>query len=238
MHIAVLDANSDRSAFGLRQPPEVEKFRALMAPAAPGWRWSGFKLPDGVFPASLDGIDGVMISGSVSSVNDPDPWIGRLMDLIRAAVAADVPVFGACFGHQAIGKALGGRVGPNPDGWILGLYETRLHAPAPWMEGAAPTQCLHAAHKEQVLVPPPGATIHAGTATVPHGHMSNGARVFSTQYHPELDRPFMAALMDELDGSVEARVLDGARASLARDADSARMARWLARFFTENQRPA
>ena len=233
MHIAVLDANTDQSDFGRRYPPEPEKFRQLLAPVAPDWTWSGHKLPDGEFPQTLDGIDGIIISGSIASVNDPDDWVARLMDLIRGAVAQGVPVFGACFGHQAVAKALGGMVGPNPQGWVLGRYETQMLAPAPWMADAPPVTALHAAHKEQVLTPPPGAVIHAGTADVPHGHMSVGPRVFSTHYHPELDTAFMQALLDEMAPTLPAETLATARASLYQAPDSARVARWIKAFFAQ-----
>ncbi len=48
------------------------------------------------------------------SVNDPLPWIASTLALIRAAVAADVPVIGHCLGGQLISKALGGAVTKNP----------------------------------------------------------------------------------------------------------------------------
>jgi len=42
------------------------------------------------------------------SVNDSLPWIPKVLQLIRAAVAADVPVLGHCLGGQLLSKALGG----------------------------------------------------------------------------------------------------------------------------------
>ncbi len=42
------------------------------------------------------------------SVNDDLPWIGPVLALIRAAVAADIPVIGHCLGGQLMSKALGG----------------------------------------------------------------------------------------------------------------------------------
>lgn len=233
MHIAFFDANTDRSRFGQSHPAEVDKFRTLLAPVAPDWVLSGFKVSDGVFPAALDGFDGIMISGSVASVNDPDPWVGQLMAVIRQAVDLGVPVFGACFGHQAVARALAGTVGPNPQGWVLGRYETATLAPAPWMADAPPVTALHAAHKEQVLTAPPGATIHAGTGDVPHGHMSIGPRVFSTQYHPELSLAFMQGLLDHMAGDLPTEVLARFRASLGPAVDSALMARWIKAFFEQ-----
>ncbi len=235
MHIAFLDANTDRSAFAARHPTEVQKFRTLLAPVASDWNFSDFTVNAGVFPEDITGFDGVMISGSPASVNDPDAWVARLKETIRAAVAADVPVFGACFGHQAVASALGGTVGKNPQGWVLGRVETGNHAPAPWMQGAAPAMALHAAHTEQVTALPPGARALAGNASVPNGHIAVGRRVFTTQYHPELDQPFMADLITVMDGMMPPEALSEARAGLAGGVDDAQMARWIATFFRQSR---
>ncbi|MBI3140700.1 MAG: type 1 glutamine amidotransferase [Rhodocyclales bacterium] len=66
-------------------------------------------LPDGVEDHS-----GLVFMGGPMSVNDPLPWIARECELIRAAVAADIPVLGHCLGGQLIAKALGGIVTKNP----------------------------------------------------------------------------------------------------------------------------
>jgi len=231
MHIAFLDTNIDRSALAARHPGEVDKFRTLMGPAAPGWTYADFRVTEGHFPAALAGFDGVMISGSPASVNDPTPWMARLEAVIREAVAQGVPVFGACLGHQAVAKALGGRVGRNPQGWVLGRVESRIHAPAPWMAGAEPVVALHAAHNEQVLTLPPTARVLGGTDATPYGHLAYGAGVFTTQYHPELTRDFMLDLVGEMTPGLDAAIARTARESLAAPVDDARMARWIAAFF-------
>jgi GMP synthase-like glutamine amidotransferase len=132
-----------------------------------------------------------------------------------------------------VAKALGGQVGYNPQGWVLGRYETVNHTPAPWMANAPPRMALHAAHKEQVLVPPPGAMIHGGTENVPHGHMSVGRRVFSTQYHPELTHDFMHGLLDHMDDALPPEVLSGARDSLQGAVHDRQMAQWIKLFFEQ-----
>jgi GMP synthase-like glutamine amidotransferase len=64
-------------------------------------------------PASILGYSGVVIMGGPMSVNDDLPWIAPLLDLIREARAADIPLLGHCLGGQLISKAFGGVVGVN-----------------------------------------------------------------------------------------------------------------------------
>jgi len=65
-------------------------------------------------PESIADIPGLVLMGGPMSVNDSLPWIPKVLRLIRAAVAADIPVLGHCLGGQLISKALGGTVGRNP----------------------------------------------------------------------------------------------------------------------------
>lgn len=237
MHIAVFDANIDASPFAARHPREGAKFRALLGPRAAGWQFSDFDVHKGVFPQALTGIEGIIISGSPASVNDPADWVGQLMQVIREAVTQEVPVFGACFGHQAIARALGGTVGRNPDrGWRLGRVDSAVARPAPWMEGPQGIS-LHAAHKEQVTALPHGMRVLGGTADVPYGHLALGTRVYSTQYHPELDTAFMADLLGVMQADLPPEVHAGAAASLDRPADNPLKADWIARFFEQARGP-
>jgi GMP synthase-like glutamine amidotransferase len=65
-------------------------------------------------PADPGGFSGIVLMGGPMSVNDDLPWIPPSLALIRAAVAADVPVLGHCLGGQLMSKALGGAVTRNP----------------------------------------------------------------------------------------------------------------------------
>jgi carbamoyl-phosphate synthase small subunit len=49
--------------------------------------------------------DGVVLS---NGPGDPEPLTG-IVDNVRELIAAEVPVFGICLGHQLLGLALGGR---------------------------------------------------------------------------------------------------------------------------------
>lgn len=64
-------------------------------------------------PPSAGAYAGLVFMGGPMSVNDDLPWIAQELELIRDAVAQDVPVLGHCLGAQLIAKALGGVVSRN-----------------------------------------------------------------------------------------------------------------------------
>jgi len=65
-------------------------------------------------PTAPDAYSGLVFMGGPMSVNDDLPWIPQVTSLIRAGVAAEIPVLGHCLGGQLMSKALGGKVGRNP----------------------------------------------------------------------------------------------------------------------------
>ena len=222
MHLAVLMTNTDESAFSQAHPKDGEKFQALLQELRPDWQVSVFAVKDGIFPPESARFDGYLITGSPASVHDAAHWTEPLLGLIRRIVADGVPLFGACFGHQAIAVALGGMVGDNPGGWVLGLARTE-------MEGRKIS--LYAAHREQVLALPPGAVALGGNADCPVGSFAIGRNVLTTQYHPEMTAGFIAELTDYLAQDLPDKVIAAARASLAGKSDNAGMALRIVRFF-------
>jgi GMP synthase-like glutamine amidotransferase len=233
MHLGLLVTNTDDSAFAARHPRDAEKFAVMIAKARPGWRITAFDLPKGQFPLDA-AFDGWIIGGSPASVNDDAPWIARLMGLIRQIVAQGAPLFGACFGHQAIAVALGGRVGRNPDGWMLGLAGMTC-LENPWVP--AGSLALYAAHLEQVTTLPPTARVLAASPHCPVAGFAIGDTVLTTQYHPEMTHGFITALIEEIAPKLPDGVADAARASLERQADTIRFAESIARFL-EGASPA
>jgi GMP synthase-like glutamine amidotransferase len=94
-------------------------FTTFLDRAGVPWRLIEVDAGDPV-PASVDQYGGLVFMGGPMSVNDPLPWIPPVLDLIRQAVARDVPVLGHCLGGQLISKALGGTVSRTPTkeiGW-------------------------------------------------------------------------------------------------------------------------
>ncbi len=88
------------------------------------------------------------------SVNDDLPWIAPALELVRQAVAQNVPVIGHCLGGQLMSKALGGVVTKNPVkelGW--GLVEAADGAPADWLGDIDRFEAFHW-HGETFSIPP------------------------------------------------------------------------------------
>ncbi|BAV32828.1 glutamine amidotransferase [Sulfuricaulis limicola] len=110
-------------------------------------------------PTSIDGVPGIVLMGGPMSVNDSLSWIPKVTDLIRQAVAADMPVLGHCLGGQLISKALGGAITRNPVKEIGWLPVTRVdNAMAQdWLNGLPPEFEVFHWHGETFSIPP-GAT--------------------------------------------------------------------------------
>ncbi len=226
MRIAVLMTNTDESAFSQAWPKDGEKFPAMMRRVRPEWDYVVYSVKDGVFPDSLEGINGFLITGSPHSVNSGEAWVERLFALIREIYAAEIPMFGACFGHQAIALALGGKVGANPEGWVFGLVEAR------YRDGTKLP--LYASHSEQVTRLPEGAEVLAEGPDCGVAAFVIGTSVMTTQYHPEMEPDFIAALVEHLSGELPQDVTERARKSLTEDADMLGMAERIALFLEEN----
>lgn len=226
MQIALLMTNTDESEFAQTRPKDGEKFTTMIHLVRPDWQVTVFAVKDGAFPPEGARFDGWLIGGSPASVHDSEPWVGQLFALIRRLVAEGQPIFGACFGHQAIAMALGGAVGKNPSGWVFGLVETLV-------EGVP--MKLYGSHLEQVLQLPEEAVILGGTAECPVGSFAIPGRVMTTQYHPEMDHQFITDLVEEYAGELPPGVVMRARDSLTNRADSDAIAERIARFF-EGQR--
>lgn len=147
-------------------------------------------------PELLDKVsayDGFLISGSEKSVVDDagTGFVARLLAFLRAVDArGSAPVVGICFGAQALAAALGGEVGRNPDRRFRLGVETLAWTPdaarRPGLDvGTACT--VVQSHGECVTRLPPGSTLLAGSATIPHEVFLVGDRFLAVQGHPEID---------------------------------------------------
>jgi len=72
-------------------------------------------------PVDPRAFAGIAMMGGPMSVNDAEPWVAPVCDLLRESVAQGVPVLGHCLGGQMLAKALGAPVTRAPVaeiGWV------------------------------------------------------------------------------------------------------------------------
>lgn len=114
-------------------------------------------------------------------------WVGAEVELLRRAHDAGVPVFGICFGGQALARALGGSVrrADRPEiGWISVTTDAPdLVESGPWMQW----------HSDR-WVGPPGARTLARTAVAPQAFVHG--RSLGLQFHPESTLAMLRGWLD------------------------------------------
>ena len=137
-------------------------------------------------PDSIADASGLVMMGGPMSVNDPLPWIPRVLDLVRQAMSADLPVLGHCLGGQLLSKALGGTVAPNPVreiGW-LPVQQCQNVATRDWLDGLAPELEVFHWHGETFTIPQGATHILASHACANQGFVIGKA--VGLQCHVEM----------------------------------------------------
>ena len=160
------------------------------------------------FPDSINQCEGWLISGSRYGVYEHYPWLPKLEEFIKDCYSANLPLIGVCFGHQAMAKALGGRVENFSGGWSIGrtsynFLGKRVH--------------LNAWHQDQVISLPPRAKVLGENDFCKYAFLSYGPQTFSLQPHPEFNHDYIKGLIElRGKGIVPDELLNKAKQGLGR----------------------
>lgn len=122
--------------------------------------------------------DAVILSGGPKSVTEPDaPTLPE--HLLRLGK----PILGICYGHQLLGKLLGGEV-VRAEKREYGKHVLCLTHPSALIEEEG---MVWMSHGDTVIKPPPGFVVTAKTETCPVAVMENvEQKIFGVQFHPEV----------------------------------------------------
>ncbi|WP_285728174.1 glutamine-hydrolyzing GMP synthase [Psychromicrobium xiongbiense] len=124
----------------------------------------------------------IILSGGPSSVYaEGAPAVGA--DLF----AAGVPVFGICYGFQAMARALGGTVAQTGLREYGATDATALAGASSILEGTPELQNVWMSHGDSVQEAPEGFEVLACTAGAPVAAFADPARkLYGVQWHPEV----------------------------------------------------
>src|SRR5690349_2268090 len=156
-------------------------------------------LPEG---ASLEGYDGVAITGSGLHVYNAGPEVMRQIDLVRAALKTGTPIFGSCWGLQVITAAAGGSVRKNPKGREIGFGRgirlTEAGRKHPMYVGKLDVFNAPTVHLDEVETLPEGAIVLASNAVSAVQSMelkTKASMAWGVQYHPEYPLSELAVIV-------------------------------------------
>lgn len=209
LRLLVVDGNiraareRHRDAYGLSPS---ESYAAVLQGLAPDATCDialpadeGSNLPG---PVSLEGYDGVVLTGSALNLWKTEPEAMRQVDLARSVFRSGTPFFGSCWGLQIATVAAGGTVRANPRGREVGIARDLTLTAAglghPLYAGKSPVFASPCVHGDEVGAIPPDATILAANAVSDVQALDirhDGGTFWGIQYHPEFSLGELAAIL-------------------------------------------
>lgn len=232
MHIAILQTDEVDDVFQPRFGTLSSMMHSMLESSG-RWRFqtTAFEVHKGIEPSDVHEFDGYLLTGSRRGVYDDDPWIGRLIELIRRIHSARIKTVGICFGHQAIAQALGGRVVNWTSGWGVGVHTYDMS----WSTRNGGEMCsgkvaLPCCHQDQVVELPPGAKRILTSDFCRNAGFTIDDHILAMQPHPEFSVRYLECILRVIEDRVGERSAQ-AFESLKSDTDNERVGELIARFF-------
>ena len=207
--IAVIDAS-------LGDTPAERNFRREIDAEAVVFKLSEGERPPTPAAASWD-YDGVVISGSQTSVYEDREWIHEATEWFRRVHDAGVPTLGVCWGHQFIAQALGGRIVDMRE-YELGYRTVTRVGEDPLFEGVPRALTTFETHSDRVAELPSNAVTLARNEFGVQAFRVDDS--YGVQFHPEYDRDTAEWVTEskELPAERIEGVMDGITGSAVADA--------------------
>ncbi len=232
--LGILQVNHDKSvAVGDAFPDDAHRFRDLFDQQQDRFQYRIYMTIGGELPQNLSEQDAFMITGSPLSVLDQHIFTVGLLDFIRRCDNAEKPLMGACFGHQAIALALGGKVEKASNGYNVGIEDTYFCNHRSWMQPEEKFLPMYMFHEDQVTTLPDGCDLLGSSDKCKIASFAKGSHLFTTQAHPEFTHDFMSCVLKFTEDKMNAQVAKSAWQSLKRQPRGDIFSTWCTRFFKE-----
>lgn len=131
----------------------------------------------------------MVLTGSAHSITRDHPWLPRLEEFTRARCGLGLPLFGVCYGHQLIARALAGREAVGraavPE---FGFGPVEIVRPHPVFAGLPDPFRVMSAHYDEVRTLPDGFEVlarsrHCAVQAMAHRR----APIVGVQFHAEFE---------------------------------------------------
>ncbi|XP_027339184.1 gamma-glutamyl peptidase 5-like [Abrus precatorius] len=165
-----------------------------------GEEWDLYRVVQSDFPsdADLPLYDGFVITGSCYDAHANDPWIHQLLALVNKLDTMHKTILGICFGHQILGRALGGMVSRSPNGWDIGVRTINVSSSAPLAYSLPSKLSIFKCHRDEILELPAKAEVIAWSEKTGIEMFSYGDHIMGIQGHPEFTYDILLHFIDRL----------------------------------------
>jgi len=143
---------------------------------------------------------GVIITGSHAMVTEELPWSVAVEKWIHQAAKHPIGILGICYGHQLLGKALGGKSDFNPNGKEIGtvtIFTNPKVKGDPLFRDVPATFYANVTHLQSVMTLPEGAEVLGYNSHDNHQIIRYGQSIWGVQFHPEFDVQIMNEYIEE-----------------------------------------
>ena len=140
-------------------------------------------------PGRVGEVGGIVVTGSAASVYGHAPWSAACLDLLRDAMARDIPILGVCYGHQLLGEAVGGRgtvvAMQRPE---VGFCEVQMRRGDALFDALPGRFVTYQTHGDMVLPREALETWGTNDACAVQAFRVRGHRAWGVQFHTEYSR--------------------------------------------------
>jgi GMP synthase-like glutamine amidotransferase len=230
MKLGILKTDAVRPEWASNFGEYPDMFTALLGRVDSSLEFVTYDVEEGEYPGDVDEVDAYLITGSKSSVYDDKPWIATLMDFVRTLNARKKKVVGICFGHQIVAHALGGKTAKSSKGWGVGRHTHRFDVIPAWHDGGESDFDILVSHQDQIVENANGATVLASSDFCENAVVQLEDHILTFQGHPEFVSGYSREIMELRREAIGEGVYANGVASLSKEAEGDRVARWIVSF--------